>query len=305
MILIFLFLLLLSNPALTFLGAKTGLNLWLYSIVPSLLPFLILSNLLFEADAISYLTALLAPFFRFLFGISEDASFAVISGFLCGFPMGSKSCMELVKREKIGKDEAARLAGFCNNASPAFVISFILNSIFPEEKQLFFPVLFSFYAAPLLTGVLFCLPIRKKKTSQFNEKGKIGSGGLKIKFQYLDNAIMNAFQTILRLGGYLTFFSVLSAFVQSAFFLPEPLRLFLTALMELTCGASVLGKMNAPLAVRVLSVCACVSLGGLSGFAQSCSFLKEESISVRYYILGKLTSSFLCILFLYFFLSIL
>lgn len=303
-LLILIFLMLLSNPAITFLGAKAGLNLWLNSVVPSLLPFLIFSNLLFEADAISYLTALLSPVCRMLFRTSEDGSFAVISGFLCGFPMGSKSCAELVKRQKIKKEEAAYLVSFCNNASPAFIVSFICNGIFANEEWLILPILLSFYSAPLITGILLRFFYRYRKEPSGKKFQKENSSPIHktkpvFQFQYLDHAIMDAFQTIVRLGGYITFFSVLSAFIQSARMLPMPCRLFLTAIIELTTGANLLGKMSAPLKFRVIAVCACVSFGSLSGFAQSYTLLKEENISVRTYILGKILSCMLCILFLW------
>ena len=113
---------------------------------------------------------------------------------------------------------------------------------------------------------------------------------------------MNAFQTIVRLGGYITFFAVLSAFLQSAVFLPIPLRLFLTAVIELTTGASLLGKLPVSLKLRVIAVCACVSFGSLSGFAQSYTLLKEGEIPARYYLVGKLLTCFLCTVFLFIFL---
>lgn len=302
--LILTFFMLLSNPEITFLGAKTGLNLWLNSVVPSLLPFLIFSNLLFEADAVSYLTAVLSPLCHLFFGTSKDGSFAVISGFLCGFPMGSKSCLELVKRQKIKKEEAAYLVSFCNNASPAFVVSFICHGIFSGEKGLLFPVLFSFYSAPLITGILLRF-LMKTQTNRNRKTGNLEESNSSLhktaptfQFQYLDHAIMNGFQTIVRLGGYITFFAVLSAFLQSAGFLPVPLRLFLTAVIELTTGANLLGKINASLKLRVIAVCACVSFGSLSGFAQSYTLLKEGEIPAQYYLIGKLLSCLLCTVFL-------
>ncbi|MCX4268018.1 MAG: hypothetical protein OSJ62_05065 [Lachnospiraceae bacterium] len=298
--LILLFLMLLSNPEITVLGAKTGLNLWLNSVVPSLLPFLIFSNLLFEADAVSYLTALLSPLCRLLFGTSKDGSFAVISGFLCGFPMGSKSCLELVKRQKIKKEEAAYLVSFCNNASPAFVVSFICQGIFYGEKEILLPVLFSFYAAPLITGILFGFFFRKRQNFYLTVPSDpaLHKKSSVFQFQYLDHAIMNSFQTIVRLGGYITFFAVLSTFLQSAQWLPIPLRIFLTAVIELTTGASLLGKLNLSLKLRVIAVCACVSFGSLSGFAQSYTLLKEGEISAVYYLIGKLMACILCTIFL-------
>lgn len=298
-LLLFFFLLMLLCPQLTFLGAKTGLTLWFQNVLPSLLPFFIFTNLLLETDSVSYITLFLHPLFHWIFKTSPYGSYTAVTGLLCGFPMGSKSVAELVKREKLSPKEALYLTSFCNNASPAFIVSFVCHCIFYADRSCHLPIILAFLASPVLTGILFRFLLHPDTTVT----SPLSTPALKQSFTFsmLDQAMMNGFETALRLGGYLITFSILSAFIQAAVFLPTELRLFLTALTEMTTGASLLGKMEAPLLFRVLAVCACISFSGLSGLAQSLSFLKEAAIPGRYYLAGRLVNTLLCLLLIFLF----
>ena len=87
---ILFFLIMLLCPQEVFFGASKGLLLWFQTVLPTLLPFMILSGLLISTNSIVYLDRIFGPFFRRLFRTSENASFAIIAGFLCGYPMGAK-----------------------------------------------------------------------------------------------------------------------------------------------------------------------------------------------------------------------
>ena len=98
--LILFFLLLILNPQTTVSGASAGLLLWFHSIIPSLLPFMILSNLLVALNGISLFTNLFYPLTSRLFGISKNGSYALLAGLVCGYPMGAKACADLLKEQK-------------------------------------------------------------------------------------------------------------------------------------------------------------------------------------------------------------
>ena len=52
-----LFVILLFFPGLVFEGAKMGLNLWFFTLVPTLLPFMVFSNILIQSRLIEHLPA--------------------------------------------------------------------------------------------------------------------------------------------------------------------------------------------------------------------------------------------------------
>lgn len=59
-----LFVILLFFPGLVFEGAKMGLNLWFFTLVPTLLPFMVFSNILIQSRLIEHLLFLPGLFTR-------------------------------------------------------------------------------------------------------------------------------------------------------------------------------------------------------------------------------------------------
>ena len=76
-----LFVILLFFPGLVFEGAKMGLNLWFFTLVPTLLPFMVFSNILIQSRLIEHLLFLPGLFTRKYLHLSPAGLYA----FLCGF----------------------------------------------------------------------------------------------------------------------------------------------------------------------------------------------------------------------------
>ncbi len=124
-VLLALLLYLLLFPAEALLGAKEGLLLWYRSVLPVLFPFMLLCGILMRFDLPGRLLPYIARPFHFLFGSSAYGAFAILCGFLCGFPMGAKVTRDLLSQNKISREEAWHLYGFVNNLSPSFILSFM------------------------------------------------------------------------------------------------------------------------------------------------------------------------------------
>ena len=107
-------------------AAADGLVLWYERVLPSLLPFAILSNILIYSGFTGYLVKLLYPLLRLILPASRNGSFVLLSGFLFGFPMGSKNCAEMLKCGQLEYQEAEILFMVTNNISPVFISSYIL-----------------------------------------------------------------------------------------------------------------------------------------------------------------------------------
>ena len=106
-------------------GCTLGLTLWYTSVLPSLLPFFILSGLLIRTGAFRFLNRIFSPVLTRIFPVSSDGSYAILMGYLCGFPMGAKVIAELVAHQHISREEGSYLMVFCNNVSPAFFVNYI------------------------------------------------------------------------------------------------------------------------------------------------------------------------------------
>ena len=117
--------LLLVFPKIALIGATRGLLLWFNTILPTLLPFLIISNLIMQFQITDCLTTFLYPTLGKLLRISKAGCYPMIIGMLSGYPVGAKACADLVKNKEISREEGQFLLCFCNNASPMFIISYI------------------------------------------------------------------------------------------------------------------------------------------------------------------------------------
>lgn len=121
--------------------------------------------------------------------VSGEGVFILCSGFLSGFPMGSKNCAELLKANKIHPKEAEILFYITNNHSPVFIGSYILL----QQLQLtgmFGISIFILYTPALILGMLL---LHRKKEE--NRQKKTASQS-QITFKIIDAAIMNGFETL-------------------------------------------------------------------------------------------------------------
>ena len=113
-----LFAAMLFFPKAVFKGASEGLLLWYQIIFPTLFPFLVITNLLLATGGLRIISRVFGRLSRFVFRVSSGGTFAVISGFLCGYPMGAKITADLLKDGRITPQEGKYLLSFCNNNKP-------------------------------------------------------------------------------------------------------------------------------------------------------------------------------------------
>lgn len=213
-VIILLFVLFLGFPQQVFAGASTGLTLWFQVIFPTLLPFIILSNLMIHTSAIHILAKALSPVLSRLFGVSDYGTFAILTGFLCGYPMGSKVTADLVKEGFISRKEGQYLLGICNNTSPMFIISYLMWQSLKLQKQTI-PSLIILFLSPVIVSILLRRFQGDLQTKYKNMSAPLISKSLT---DVLDFCIMNGFETIAKIGGYMMlfsiFFTLIDTFVQ-------------------------------------------------------------------------------------------
>lgn len=266
----------LKYPAVTVNAAANGLVLWFEHILPALLPFAILSNIIISSDILPSLTGKILPILKHIIPVSESGAFVLLSGFLFGFPMGSKNCAELLRQNKITKEEANILFIITNNMSPVFIQSYIL------EQQLklhgyFVLSLLILYLPPLILGSFL---LRKQKASDFSHKKSASRS--KINFQIVDAGIMNGFETLTKIGGYIMIFSILASCF-SMLLLPNQVKLCFIGITELTNGIHAISHTSMTKGSQYVLAMIFTAFGGLSGIAQTSAMIKDTGLSIKRY----------------------
>ena len=264
-------------------ASSAGLVLWYEQILPTLLPFSILSYILIASGYLRYLTRPLAPILCRIFPVSENGAFVLLSGFLFGFPMGSKNCAELLKNGQLAKEEADVLFLVTNNISPVFISSFILHRqlALPSHAAASYLLL---YLPPLAYG---WYALRKVRRFSPPPTVKRPASRSQMNFKIIDAGIMNGFETLTRLGGYIMLFSMLASMIQKLR-LPVSAQLLLTGLTEITNGVSMIPQTIQNPAARYILAMAFTAFGGLSGIAQTSSMIKDTHLSLVSYCTFKI-----------------
>ena len=144
-------------------AASVGLVLWYTRVLPTLLPFVILSNILMDSNYLQYLNKITAPLVSRLIPVSDNGAFVLLSGFLFGFPIGSKNCAALLASGKITRREADVLFIITNNISPVFVTSFILYTQLKLSHLSAVTLLILYFPALLLGSILLSTDARRTK----------------------------------------------------------------------------------------------------------------------------------------------
>ena len=107
---------LLLSPAAATQGAKNGLVLWATVVLPTLLPFMICSNVIVALDAIHILTFPFRGFLRNFLKLSDAGSYILVSGLLCGYPMGARMDSSFLEEGRPWEPETAAIFSMGNGS---------------------------------------------------------------------------------------------------------------------------------------------------------------------------------------------
>ena len=283
----------LSHSALSLTYASLGLDLWFHKMVPSLLPFMILSGIMIRMKLTEKLAGVLYPVVGQVYRVRKNVVYCMALGFLCGFPMGAKVTADLYERDMLTGREAEFLLAFCNNIGPVYFCSFVLPLL---RRQLVLPYLFGMYGIPLLYGLVLRYTGFKELSpartpSQAKELRCCSDMGCRPAdhtegrlLAAVNESVQASLQSILILGGYMILFNLLN--------LPFHILLgreptLLSPILEITGGLSMLGG-GLPLYSFLV-----LSFGGLSCIAQTYSCISATNLELGGYIRHKIILTFL------------
>jgi len=302
------------NPRETVQAASQGLLLWYSIVLPALLPFFIVAELLVKIRFVHFMGILMEPVMRPIFRLPGCSSLVVVMGFTSGFPVGAVLTRKLYDQKQLSAEEAERLLVFTNNASPLFILGAVGIGMLGNPVAGYL-LAFSQYLSNLLLGVFLRFravsPVRRRQTD---------STGLKTACQamlprndersgianLLGDAIRNSLGNVMAVGGFIVVFSVLTRMLSQwgvidvmAGFLFQLLKLFeldyaqvyglCMGIFEMTLGAktAVANASSSSLAVfMVLS--AILAFSGISVITQVMSIMAGTPVRLSFYLLSRL-----------------
>lgn len=297
MLLVYLIVLLLRYPILSLEYASTGLLLWFQKMVPTLLPFMILSGIMIRMNLTHKCAAMFHPLFRRLYGTSSNGTYTILMGFLCGFPMGARIVGELIESGKLTLKEGSRLLSFSNNIGPIYFLSFVVPALGIQRPLVPFCIM---YGVPLVYGifVMRAVPSRTRRSGTLYRKNTIAAQNIAQTSDQafpqkknmpllaaIDASVVSGLTGIGKLGGYMVFFNLLNIAFVPFRKLPPFLLYFYNCILEITSGIDRCGQFN-PYLVLIL-----LPLGGFSCIAQTYSMIQHTDLSIRPYLFHKLAQT--------------
>lgn len=270
-------------------AVRHALDLCYQTIIPTLFPFMILSELLIAAQAEKERPhPKLDRLCQACLGVPFISLRAFLLGALCGFPIGVKHTADLFRSGRLTAAEAEQTLTFVNNTGPAFIIAGMGSLLGNRRIGLALYILQLLCA--LASGMLLAriAPPGEGNTRYCAETGAVGF--------HIASAIRRSIGNVLAVCGMIVAFSIPLVFLNRITKNPVLLSFF-SSFLEVG-NASVLAAslfQTAPkAALFVLTNAIC--FGGLSVHLQASVFVADLPLSLRRHTAGKLVQAALACL---------
>lgn len=266
-------LLLIADSQKAVEGIQSGIGVCLKSVIPALLPFLILTKYL-TGNLFGSRMPLLARLGK-LCGVPSGLESILGVGLISGYPVGAQLIADAWADNRLDRESAERMLGFCNNAGPAFVFGVCAGLFtFKGAGWMIFTVQI---LSALLCGVI--LPGKKKTICPVMEKSSLS----------FPDVLNNAIRTMAGICGWVLCFRVVFSYLR--YYLPIKnvlLRASVYSLLEIVNGCVVLGEIQSE-PIRFVLVNGLLSFGGLCVWMQTVSVTK--GLSRKWFYVGKIVQS--------------
>lgn len=253
-------------------GAGAAVQLCLTSVIPSLFPFFVLSNLLTGG-----LSGSSIPIFRpmgRLLGIPQGCESIFVTGLLGGYPSGAQAVHQAWKDGCMSRHDAQRMLSFCSNAGPAFLFG-ILGQKFPALWMIWLLWGIHILSAMLVAGLQPHVP---------------GDGAISgnTKAVSLTVALKQSVTVCGWVCGWIMVFRVMMAFLSRWFLwlLPQEGQVAVYGLLELAGGCCALDDVP-NLGLRFILASGMLGFGGICVAMQTASV--TSGLHMGSYWLGKVT----------------
>ena len=273
------------------------INIWINNLIPSLFPFIILSNLLINNGFIDVLSFLIGPFIEKVYYLPRKASIAVLFSMLSGFPTGSKITKDLLINKEISIEDANSLITFTNYASPIFIISVIGDTLL-NSKILGIYIYIVHIISGLITGLFFRKKDKKHIISNVSKTSN-RDNFTKILFK----SIKDIFNLLFNILGIMIFFIIIIT-VLGKTFRDGLLLTIVKGLLEITTGITILSQISLNIHLKVSLITFLISFSGLSIHLQTKSIIEDTDIKYKNYLYSRIIHASLCFIFTYIFFNL-
>ncbi|MGI6752465.1 MAG: hypothetical protein ACOX4U_07680 [Anaerovoracaceae bacterium] len=282
-------------PAEALDSARKGVNIWLDTVLPALLPFFICANFMAAMGVPRLIGRAFDGLFQKIFNVSGISAFVFFISTSSGYPMGAMLIGKLARKGEIKREEAKVMLAFCTTSGPLFMLGAVGVGMLGSPKAGYI-IAFSHYLGAMLNGLLWSKlkPIRSYSHIRNQNKAIPKVGSRERLSKVFTRSILSSLETVGIICCYLILFTMISDFLMlSGIFQWSEKDIWgigASGILEMTvgCHGVSLSKMvSVPLKIALSTFF--ISFGGLSIMAQSMSLLSGTGIGPFYYLRVKIT----------------
>ncbi|MEW9667588.1 sporulation integral membrane protein YlbJ [Ammoniphilus sp. 3BR4] len=305
-------------PQIAFESSLRGLQIWWEVVFPATLPFMVLSELMLGFGVVHFMGILLEPLMRPLFNVPGTGGFVLAMGFSSGYPVGPKLAARLREQNLVSRSEGERLLCFTSTSDPIFIFGAVAVGFF-HDAVLGVSIAIANFAGAILIGILLRYhdrkgeitpPIREHtdfllvRALQAMHRARIKDNRPLGKL--MGDAVLNSFQTLIIMGGFIIIFSVVIKFVSLGLLaelltLPAALLLaifhfpsdmsqsLIIGFFEVTQSMQYLSKLavQVDMQIKISIASALIAWGGISVHAQVASIISSTDLRYQPYFFWK------------------
>ena len=248
------------RPAAAMAGVARGLDACVHTIIPSMFPFLVLSQLVLESPLAEWAGLALLPYTRLLGIRSKKAPSALLCGLLGGFAAGARSIGLLHRSGELSGQEASRLMVCTICSGPSFVVGSV-GTVMLGSTAAGWALFGGQVLASLVCGLLFLGKDAPPPALLAAPAGAPDKGFV--------NAVADGVHATALLCGYITLFAFFAAVATPAN-AGAAARLCVTLPLEVTSACLAAAELTLP--GKIYLCAAAVSVMGASVFVQVRAF---------------------------------
>jgi len=281
-------LLMIFFPSASVAAVSDALKLWALTVAPSLLPFFICSNFMYEIGFTDKLAAVCEPGVRKIFRTSGECAFPFIMGMVSGYPVGVKIISEARISGNISKSDAEKGISFCSTSGPLFMIGAVGAGMLCSEVMGWI-IAVSHYIGAVINGIFYGRMIKNERHSVTELPAVIKKRNVEDRNynSVLGRSIMDSVSTLFLIGGYMAVFMMVIYFIEM---MPVEMPPWYGGLLELSVGCRDTAAYVYYTEMQKTIICtAMISFGGLCVLFQSMSFIGRSDISIKTFLMSKIT----------------
>ena len=277
---LFLFLEIFIKREIVYASIMYALNIWVNNLIPALLPFFIISDILINYNITNYIPKIIKKICKRFFNISDGMLTVFLLSMFSGFPTNARSARLLYDKGEISLEEANHILIFSHFANPAFILTTVAIYFFNNQK-LGFLLLIIHYLSNFILG--FCFRFFFHYDNNYIIDNKINSFG-----NIFINSIKNACNTCITICGIIVVFLLLSSIVISTFNFNNYTEMIVKGIFEITIGIENLSKLGVSNMYKVIISSIFLAFGGISIHVQVFSQIAGSKIRYIYFLMGRM-----------------